>query len=246
MKKKNEEQKQENNDSNIVNSKYHTLIVTDVPEFRHPINDQGAFAIIPPRKNYKLYVGPFGEDERGTHLIIDKLRQSKDENDTLEIAIASYGGYVNELKTYQNVINDMFIGKTITVLDSYGFSAGAMMFLMGDDRVVYPSSEIMFHTYSSVYWGKSGDVSESHNHDEANLKPWFYNMLVDEGYLTKKEFNKMCLGKDFWMSSPEMCKRGIATHVMMYGHKVPAKLYVKYVKGKITFEDLMETLYPQK
>jgi len=245
MSKKQKQEKQEEQNDNIVNSKYHTLVVTEVPEQKVPVGEEGLFGMIPARKHFKLYVGDFGEDGRGTHAIIDKLRQSTDSADTLELSINSNGGYVNELKVYHNMVTDMFNGKTMTVLDSCGFSAGAIMFLMGDERVVYESSELMFHTYSTVYWGKSGDIGEAHRHSETNLQPYFYSMLVDEGYMTKKEFKQMCLGKDFWLSTPEMCERGIATHVMVYGHKIAAKHYMKLVDGKWDFEKVLAKTYPQ-
>ena len=40
----------------------------------------------------------------------------------------------------------------------------------------------------------------------------------------------MALGKDFWMDCKEMCKRGIATHVVVCGETITAKEFLKYLK----------------
>ena len=42
----------------------------------------------------------------------------------------------------------------------------------------------------------------------------------------------MLIGKDFWMDTKELCKRGIATHVLVEGKEIKAKKYLKSLKKK--------------
>ncbi len=40
----------------------------------------------------------------------------------------------------------------------------------------------------------------------------------------------MIIGQDYWMDTKEMCKRGIATHVIMEGREFTAEEYLKKIK----------------
>ena len=42
----------------------------------------------------------------------------------------------------------------------------------------------------------------------------------------------MLVGQDYWMGTKEMCKRGIATHVIVNGHELTADEYLKELKKK--------------
>ncbi len=56
--------------------------------------------------------------------------------------------------------------------------------------------------------------------------------MVKRGFLTKDEFRKMVIGQDYWMNTKELCKRGIATHVILEGKEITAKEYLKKIKKK--------------
>ena len=40
----------------------------------------------------------------------------------------------------------------------------------------------------------------------------------------------MLIGQDYWMDAKELCKRGIATHVITEGRELKAKEYLKKIK----------------
>jgi len=56
------------------------------------------------------------------------------------------------------------------------------------------------------------------------------DLIVKQGFLSKDEFEQMLIGKDYWMDSRELCKRGIATHVILEGEEITAKEYLKILK----------------
>jgi len=60
----------------------------------------------------------------------------------------------------------------------------------------------------------------------------FLKIYVKKGFLTKDEFKEMIIGKDLWMDTKEMCKRGIATHVIIAGRELTAEEYIASIKKK--------------
>ena len=53
---------------------------------------------------------------------------------------------------------------------------------------------------------------------------------VGNGIISEEEYEKLLIGQDYWMASEEMCKRGIATHVIVDGEEIRSKEYFK-LKG---------------
>ncbi len=42
----------------------------------------------------------------------------------------------------------------------------------------------------------------------------------------------MLVGQDYWMDAKELCKRKIATHVILEGQEITAKEYLKLLKSR--------------
>ena len=211
-------------------SEYHTLFTEDVQEERIPVKDQPQqFIIIPYHRLYRVFISAFSENKKGLHAVFHELRKASS-NDRLELRIDSDGGSVSEGLQFFNIILEKFGRNTTTYLDNHGYSMGALLFCMGYRRVIYPYSEIMFHNYSHGAWGKGGNVKSQVKHADRSMTIFFRDITVDQGFLSKKEFKEMALGKDFWMDCKEMCKRGIATHVVVCGETITAKEFLKYLK----------------
>ena len=211
-------------------SEHHTLFIEDIPEERHPVEDSPfQYYIVPPYKSYRVFISAFSENKKGLHAIFNELRKA-DSYDRLELRINSDGGLVAEGQQFFNIILEKFDETTTTFLDNHGYSMGALLFCMGQRRVIYPYSELMFHNYSHGAWGKGENVKSHVKHTARSLTSFFKGVTVSQGFLTKKEFKEMLLGKDFWMDSKEMCKRGIATHVVVWGETITAKKYLKLLK----------------
>lgn len=177
--------------------------------------------------NYRLFINEF-EDSKLDE-IFDMLFDGE-AYDTLEVRISSPGGYVLDLQRFQNVIENYFQNRTYTVLDNYGYSAGAFMFLLGNERIAHKSSMIMFHDWSGGYWGKASDIDKQHKFQREHYKNWMRDLLSN--FFTEKEIEDMFEGKEYWYNTVEMCKKGIATHVMIDGDKYTAKEYLAYEKEK--------------
>lgn len=213
-----------------LDSEHHTLFIEDISEKRHCVKGKpGLFEITPPHKLFRVFISSFSEHKKGLHAVFNELRKA-DANDEIELRINSGGGLVAEGKQFYNIILEKFGLNTTTYLDNYGYSMGALLFCMGAKRVVYPYSALMFHNYSHGSWGKGENVKSHVKHTARTLKSFFRDLTVERGFLTKDEFKQMRLGKDFWMDTEEMCRRGIATHVVVYDETITAKKYLKCAK----------------
>jgi ATP-dependent protease ClpP protease subunit len=217
---------------NEISSELHTLFVRTVPESKRAIDRKNnIYQLRPKFKVYTLYVERFKELKRGLHSVFNELRNAGNE-DVLEIRINSGGGSVNEGIQFYNLMREKFKDRTCAYLDNHGYSMGALLFCMADKRVIYPYSDLMFHNYASTVSGKGGELKSRLEHRDRLLRKFFKNMIVESGFLTKREFDEMVIGKDFWMDAEEMCRRGIATHVVWEDREIKAKKYLKIVKKR--------------
>ena len=215
-----------------LSSEQHTLYSELIPEHKRVVNkEKNLYEVTPKHKRYRVYIGRFFELKKGLHSVFNELREAK-ENDYLEFMINSGGGFVHEGMQFFNIIQEKFIGRTVAYLDNRGYSMGALLFCMADKRVIYPYSDLMFHTYSHGSHGKGGEVKSHVDHTSKKLERFFYDLIVNKGFLTEFEFKKMIIGQDYWMDAKELCKRGIATHVIVAGEELTAKQYLKNLKKK--------------
>jgi ATP-dependent protease ClpP protease subunit len=213
-----------------LSSEQHTLYTEIINETKRVVDkERRIYEITPKHKRYRVYIGRFFELKKGLHAVFNELREAK-ESDYLEFMINSGGGFVQEGMQFYNIIQEKFNGRTVAYLDNYGYSMGAMLFSMADKRIIYPYSDFMYHNYSGGAHGKGGELKARVDHNHERLNEFFYTMIVGQGFLTEEEYKQMLVGQDFWMGAKELCKRGIATHVILDGQEITAKEYLKILK----------------
>jgi len=213
-----------------LSSEQHTLYSEQIAEKKQVVNkEKNLYEVTPKHKRYRVYIGRFFELKKGLHSVFNELREAK-EHDYLEFMINSGGGFVHEGMQFFNIIQEKFAGRTVAYLDNRGYSMGALLFSMADKRVIYPYSDFMYHNYSGGAIGKGGDVKARIDHIHDHLNNFFYDIIVKQGFLTKEEYEQMLVGQDYWMGPKELCKRGIATHIIIAGEELTAKQYLKELK----------------
>ena len=213
-----------------LSSEQHTLYSEIIPEHKKVIDkEKRLFEVTPKHTRYRVYIGRFFELKKGLHAVFNELKSAK-ENDVLEFMIDSGGGFVNEGMQFYNIMREKFCGRTVAYLDNKGYSMGAMLFSMAEKRVVYPYSDFMYHNYAGGAVGKGGEIKARINHISKQLEAFFHDIIVKQGFLTEDEYEQMLVGQDYWMGTKEMCKRGIATHVIVDGQELTAKEYLKALK----------------
>lgn len=182
-------------------------------------------------KTHTLYLDDSIKADTDINGLINMLRSAGKE-DKLVVRICSPGGAVHVANRFKTIMKSDFHGRTTTILDPYGASACADLFLDGDVRIIYPYSYIMFHNFSAGAWGKGREILS---------RVGFYNnffsklMQRDYGpYFTKDEIEDLFKGADFYFDAEEMCRRGIATKVDVNGTLIDAKKYLKSLEPKAT------------
>jgi len=177
---------------------------------------------------YRLFVGDLAHEPQELHDILNALRDTTP-FDTLEVRVNSGGGFCKNGKALINVLNDKFAGRVDTVLESDAHSMGAMVFLAGNNRIIYPDSEIMFHDVAvGLPYTKLG-ISASRL---ATLRDAAHAGLVADlsPYLEEEVIASILDGEDYYMYSKDMCATGIATHVSVGSNTlVTAQDYLKLI-----------------
>jgi len=183
------------------------------------------------KQNFRIFVNTFYEVENDIHNIWNMLLKAGTE-DTLELRISSPGGLVTECQMYVNIMRNKFPGRTTTYIDSHASSAGAFTFSAGDKRVIYENSRIMYHNYSGGHQGTHQKMLDRMKFDTKHIIGFLRSTLKvgKKGFLTKKEYKQMVEGKEYWFGAEEMCKRGIATHIIVNGKELTTKEYLKGLK----------------
>ncbi len=213
-----------------LSSDRHSLFSKEVGERKTILKGKKkCYEIIPKHKAYRFYIGIFFELRKGLHSVFNEL-QNASKNDTLELVINSHGGLIFEGQQFHNLIQKKFYNRTTAYLDNVGYSMGALVFCMAKKRVVYEYSDFMFHNYWGFAHGKGGELKAQIKHSSKTLERFFYNIIVKRNFLTKKEFKLMLVGQDYWMDTQELCRRGIATHVVIENKEITAKEYLKKSK----------------
>jgi ATP-dependent protease ClpP protease subunit len=213
-----------------LSSEQHTLYTEIIAEQKRVVDkERRIYEITPKHKRYRVYIGRFFELKKGLHAVFNELREAK-ESDYLEFMINSGGGFVQEGMQFYNIIQEKFNGRTVAYLDNYGYSMGAMLFSMANKRVIYPYSDFMYHNYSGGAFGKGGELKARVDHNHERLNDFFHKMIVGQGFLSEDEYQQMLVGQDFWMGAKELCKRGLATHVILEGQEITGKEYLKLLK----------------
>ncbi len=179
----------------------------------------------PPINEITLYLSTFEENKINLAAILNDLSELNPE-DSIKLRINSPGGLLNEGKSLINAIQNT--GAFVeTELLSDANSMAAIMFCIGDKRVIYEGSSLMFHTFSSGYMGKGQEMESYTKHATKNNDAFFRAHILG---MTDVELQKMSDGKDFWWDAKKMCKRGVATHVVVRGLTMTAKRYLKLLK----------------
>lgn len=178
----------------------------------------------PARRKYRLFIDAFhGDGDNVTHQIHNCLLDAHT-TDTLEIRLNNNGGSVSEGLRLLHVMNNQFIGRSSVVLECNALSMAAMIFCKGTQRVIHPLSRMMFHNYFSAVRGKGGELEDNIN-QENSTRDKLYKEVLANGWLLEDEYTRMLDGKDIWLEFDDLVSRGIATHVMDEGDRVPVDKY---------------------
>jgi ATP-dependent protease ClpP protease subunit len=176
-----------------------------------------------------LYVGGAitGEDALNIRKLTANYLIPSNKSKELHIIVDSPGGSAFAMMSMINHINRLKKAgvKVTTRMGSHGFSAGAILFIIGDVREIHAWDLIMFHEAKQmrpVNPAKPNGAMEEVPWDEMSaddrfvlnhLNAWMKERLID--IVGKKLADKLITkGKDKWLTGQEAFDLGIATKLI--------------------------------
>jgi len=194
----------------------HAWFLEEIPKFK---------VQVPIVKSATIYLSTFDESKPSLAALLNDLRSFR-ADDRITMIFNSPGGLVSEGRAIINAA--LQTGSDLqTELLSEASSMAAVMFCIGDRRVIYENSSLMFHNFSGGVIGKGHEMKSRLKHNINNISLFFKSYIIG---LSDEEIKQMIEGKDFWFGAKKMCERGIATHVNVDGIMIPAKRYTKLLK----------------
>ena len=188
------------NGKDVIQTRYATLFIKEDEEVINiPTGEYAGYNGIPATlpvqtngktKSYSLYISEFHHDNSSQHTILNALRKA-DENSTLEIRLDSPGGYCHEGIKLQAIMKEKFDGRTTTYNDVESCSMGAFIFSSGDKRVMNEYATVMYHNYSGGIFGDGAAMKARFDHIDEVYTRMDKELLVGNGFLTKKEFKEI-------------------------------------------------------
>lgn len=137
----------------------------------------------------------------------------EDRNAKLTMIITSYGGSVDPVFGLIDVMLNVPC-PIRTVAAGAIVSAGFMLFLAGDDRVVTKNTSIMCHQFSAWFGGKEHDVV-AYGPELDRLSKAMVRYISKRTGMAQKKVKETLLGPtDCWLSAKEAVKLGIAHRVV--------------------------------
>jgi ATP-dependent protease ClpP protease subunit len=169
--------------------------------------DEGKFiSIVENNGRVELYVrGTFGNPMDSTRELI-ALQQASEQYDTVVVWINSPGGDVSLLVEMMNILKGF--NNIITIGTGQIASAGAMLWSIGDVRVLMDYTDIMIHRESYYY----GYAKTQEHFEHASHTNRLYTKMIGELFgdmLSDKEIEKAKLTEVFFVPE-DLFERGAA------------------------------------
>lgn len=137
---------------------------------------------------------------------------AKEDRQPIVIVIATPGGLLMETLGMVDVCR---ISRTpiYTVNLAYAYSAGAILFLMGEKRFALPHSQILFHNGSGGI-GASYSEAQSANESWKRLVKQMQEYILERTNIPKSTLTKKLKAGDWYLGIEDMLSMGIATDTL--------------------------------
>lgn len=131
--------------------------------------------------------------------------------DVINIHINSYGGEVAEgLAIYNSLKNHK--AKIKTYCDGFACSIASVIFMAGDERVMYNSSLLMIHNAWTYTAGNANELRKQAD-DLDKITQASINTYLSEVNITEEEL-KLLLDNETWLTPQESLEYGFATSII--------------------------------
>lgn len=167
----------------------------------------------------------YGDLSRLTNALNDlKMGNSKE----LHLMINSGGGHATAVLSMKYLLEHILgDARLVTHVTDMAYSGGAMLFLLGDVRIMHERSTIMVH-YSAMYDQNGNKLPKSRYTKKQRERCKATDEWIDILTWPKTTLPKSYLKNDKIFGVMDACKYGVATHVKtLKGDIVDAKTYLR-------------------
>lgn len=128
----------------------------------------------------------------------------------LYVNINSYGGEVAEGIAIYNALR-RFNGKVVTRCDGMACSIASVIFMAGEERIMYASSMLMIHNASSMCWGTAADMRKAAD-DVDKITTMSKAAYMERVSISEEELAAL-MDAETWISPAEALNWGFATSI---------------------------------
>ena len=128
----------------------------------------------------------------------------------INVNINSYGGEVAEgIAIYNALVRHP--AKIVTRCDGMACSIASVIFMAGDERIMYEPSMLMIHNASSMAWGTAADLRKAADDNEkiTSMSKAAYLQSVN---ITEEELTAL-MDSETWINPAEALNMGFATAI---------------------------------
>ena len=154
---------------------------------------------------------PIEENDISSYSLVKELEQLDKTVDTINVYISSYGGEVkegisiyNQLKRHKAKIN--------TYCDSFACSIASVIFMAGDNRIMYDNSLLMIHNAWCYFEGNATDIRKMAD-DLEKITESSISIYMNRVNISEKKLRQM-MDEETWITSNEALNMGFATKVL--------------------------------
>ena len=123
----------------------------------------------------------------------------------INVNINSYGGEVAEGIAIYNALR-RHSAKIVTRCDGMACSIASVIFMAGDERVMYAPSMLMIHNASSMAWGTAADLRKAAE-DNEKITSMSKAAYMERVSITEKELTKL-MDAETWLNAEEAREAG--------------------------------------
>ena len=131
----------------------------------------------------------------------------------LYIHITSYGGSLHEAYLAYDVIKRSKINVN-TIIEGYAASAGTIMSIAGNRRLITPTSIMLIHQLSTGMGGKFEEIKDDFENSEQDMKKIISLYLKECKGKMKKKFIIEQLKHDKWWDASDALKYGLVDEII--------------------------------
>lgn len=157
---------------------------------------------------------PSEENDKSSYSLVKELQQLDEEVKTINVYINSYGGEVKEGIAIYNALK-RHPAQINTYCNDFACSIASVIFMAGDNRMMYEDSLLMIHNAWSSLVGNSSELRKMAD-DLEKITESSISIYMNNINISETELRRM-MDEETWITSQEALNMGFITKVLKAG-----------------------------